>query len=70
MSGRIVFGMNLKKERKRRRLTQQELADRIGVSRQTLSRYEKGHVDNIPFDTIDDICFELNITNDALFTMV
>lgn len=37
-----MLGENLVELRKYHNLSQEELADRIGVSRQTLSKYETG----------------------------
>ena len=36
------FRRNLKENRKRARLSQEELADKISVSRQTISKWESG----------------------------
>lgn len=36
------FGMMLKQLRKRQRLTQQQLADALGVHRNTIGRWEEG----------------------------
>ena len=38
----IVFADNLVELRKYQAMSQEELAERIGVSRQTLSKYEMG----------------------------
>lgn len=38
-----MLGENLVELRKYHNLSQEELADRIDVSRQTLSKYETGH---------------------------
>lgn len=42
MSDHNVFGERLKETRESLLITQQELADKVGVSRQNVSNYEKG----------------------------
>ena len=39
-----VFAANLRAERARRRLSQDELADKVGVSRIALAKYESGEM--------------------------
>lgn len=41
----IAFGERLKKSRKDKNITQQELADKLNIDRSTLSRYENGKID-------------------------
>ena len=36
--------MNLKEERQRKKLTQQQLADKLGITRQTISHIECGRI--------------------------
>ena len=36
------IGINIKKQRKRNKMTQQQLADKLGVSVMTIRRYESG----------------------------
>lgn len=67
MGSNRLFGFNLKTERKKQKISQEELSKRIGVCRSTLSSYERGHIINIPFETVDSICKELNISYDVLF---
>ena len=45
-------GSYLKARRKKLGLTLEELAKSVGVTRQTLSRYENGVIANIPMDKI------------------
>lgn len=40
--GRLTFAKALKAERTTAELTQQELADKIGVTKQAISKFEKG----------------------------
>lgn len=70
MSSNKMFGRNLKIERKKRNITQSELSEKIGVSRKTLSSYEKGKIQNISFKTVDLLCNELNLSFDSLFKAV
>ena len=48
--------------RKRKGFTMTELAEKIGVSKQTLYKYEKGIVTNIPLDNIEKIAEVLGVT--------
>lgn len=47
-------------------LTLQELAKRIGTSKQTIQRYETGEIANIPYDKILKIAKALNVSPQAL----
>ena len=42
MKGRKMFSQNLQKIRSEKNLSQEQLADKIGVSRQTISAWESG----------------------------
>ena len=42
MKGRKMFSQNLQKLRSEKNLSQEQLADKIGVSRQTISAWESG----------------------------
>ena len=55
-----IIGDNIKKQRKKCDLTLAEVADKIGISRQTLSRYETGIIGNIPSDKIEALARILN----------
>lgn len=43
---------NIKGLRKMLGLTQEEVGKRVGVSKQTIQRYESGEISNIPYDKI------------------
>lgn len=43
--------MNLKQLRKKRNMTQQELAEESGVLQQTISNIERGVVENVTYQT-------------------
>ena len=45
-------GKRLKSARQYRGLTVEELSQRINVSKQTISQYENGIIENVPFDKV------------------
>ena len=53
---------NIKKYRLLIGFTLEELAIKVGVSRQTIQRYESGVINNIPSDNIEKIAFALKTT--------
>lgn len=56
-----MIGKNIKALRKKKQLTQPEFAKLIGVSRNSLSRYENG-ISSISIELIDKICQKLNVS--------
>lgn len=58
----MSIGQNIKKYRLLRGNTLDEVARKIGVSRQTMSRYETGVISNIPSDKIESIAKALDIS--------
>lgn len=52
----------IKKRRKELRLSLQEVANLMGVSRQTVSKYENGIINNIPHDSILRLASALQTT--------
>ncbi len=52
---------NIRKFRKERGLTMEELGKRIGVSKQTIQRYESGEIITIPYDKIYALASALNV---------
>lgn len=44
---------NIKQKRLEKEMTLEELASKVGVSRQTIQRYESGTISNIPSDKIE-----------------
>lgn len=52
----------IKKIRKEKNITQTELAEAIGVSKQTMYKYENNIISNIPSDKIELIAKKLNIS--------
>ncbi len=62
----MSIGTNLREQRRRKKLTLAMLADRVGLSRQTLSRYENGVIANIPHENIERLAEALQTTPSAL----
>lgn len=58
----MTKGERIKRKRELLRISQTELANRIGVSKQTLYKYENNIVTNIPSDVIEKISQNLNCT--------
>ena len=66
MDDKLTLKNNLKAARSEKGLSQQQLADLIGVSRQTISAIEKGDY-NPTINLCIAICRELGKTLDELF---
>ena len=64
---KIVFSNNLKEHRIRRNLTQQQLADKVGVTRQAISHYEND-IRNINLDILVALAKILDVRIDDLIT--
>ena len=62
----LSIGKNIKKRRLEVGMTLEEVAKKVGVSRQTLSRYETGVIDNIPPHRIEQMAKVLRTTPAAL----
>ena len=58
----LEFAQRLKRYRRERGLTQQELADRIGVSNKSVSRWESGSYPDVP--TLVSLARALDVTVD------
>lgn len=56
------IGEKIKKYRTEQGLTLEEVANSVGVSRQTMSRYETGVIANIPSDKIEAIARKLGVS--------
>ncbi len=61
-----MIGERIKKLRKERGLSLEELADSIGTSRQTVHRYETGVISNIPHEKIEAMARALGVTPSSL----
>lgn len=60
------FGLNVVYYRKRKRLTQQQLAELVDIDRSHISAIELGNV-GVSFDVVFKLCEVLEITADRLF---
>lgn len=57
----LTIGERIKNARKKACVTQNELADKIGVQHSAIHKYESGIVTNIPIDRIRSIAQTLNV---------
>ena len=60
------IGENIKAIRKKRGYTLEEVAEKLGVSVSTLSRYESSQITKIPVSVIDGLCTALGTTTKEL----
>ena len=58
----MTKGQRIKELRERRNMTQEELAKKLNTTKQTISKYEKDIVTNIPSDRIEALSVVLNTT--------
>lgn len=61
-----MLSNKLKELRRERGLTLEEIAERVGTSRQTIHRYENGKISNIPHEKIESLAKALATTPTAL----
>ena len=61
------MGINIKERREELKMTQEELANKSGVSRQTISSLETGKYDNVLVSTLAAIAAALDTTVDKIF---
>lgn len=57
-----AINTNIHEMRIAKSLTLQELAQKVGTSKQTIQRYETGEISNIPYDKIVKIATALDTT--------
>lgn len=57
---------NIRKARQKLNLTLDDVAKVVGVSRQTIQRYESGVIDNIPFDKLEKLAVALHTSPSTL----
>ncbi len=57
-----MLSENLKKLRKKKKMTLEELAELVGTSRQTVHRYETGAISNIPPEKVELLAAALGTT--------
>lgn len=55
------IGSKIKQKRKSLNLTQLELAEKVGLTESSISRYESGKIATMPTSTVNKICLVLNI---------
>jgi transcriptional regulator with XRE-family HTH domain len=55
----VRFGLSMRALRRRRRWTQQRLADEVGVSRSVVARIEQGHGDRVTVRTLVSVAAAL-----------
>ena len=61
------MGYKIKERREELRMTQEELAQKSGVSRQTISSLETGKYENVLVGTLASIANALGTTVDKIF---
>jgi len=65
------MGETIKSLRKEKKLTQTKLAQKVGITRQTLSKLEKGEIDKVSLQVfiriLDAIDYELEISEKKPF---
>ncbi len=62
-----MLGIRLKEMREIKRMTQEELADKSGVTRQTISTIETDPTYNPTLNTLSKLCDALHCTMEELF---
>jgi len=55
------IGSKIKERRKSLNLTQYQLAEKVGLTESSISRYEAGKISTMPTSTVNKICAVLNI---------
>jgi transcriptional regulator with XRE-family HTH domain len=55
------IGTKIKQKRKSLNLTQLELAEKVGLTESSISRYESGKISTMPTSTVNKICSVLHI---------
>ena len=59
---KMTMGERIHQLRNQQHMTQAELAQRLGVGRSAVLKYEKGEVKNIPYDTIKKMATIFGVT--------
>lgn len=62
----LKIATKIKQKRERMGMSYQELADKTGISKSTLQRYETGYIKNLPIEKFNIIAEALNISPVAL----
>nr|DAW08523.1 MAG TPA: helix-turn-helix domain protein [Caudoviricetes sp.] len=58
----MTLGERIRHLRKARGMTQQELAEKLHTTKQTIGKYEQGIVTNLPLSRIDELAQALSTT--------
>lgn len=56
-----TIGCRIREAREKSNLTMKEVAEAIGVTEATFSRYESGHIGNIPLSRVEGIARKLDV---------
>ncbi|MBQ9736294.1 MAG: helix-turn-helix domain-containing protein [Clostridia bacterium] len=64
----MELGRNIRFLRRRARMSMDALAERLGVSRQTIYRYEMGVIQNVPADKLCEMAALFGVSVGALFS--
>lgn len=63
------IGDLIKEQRKKRGLSQSELAEKLNVKTATISKYEKNKIKNIPYNRLMQLSHTLGITEKEIITL-
>lgn len=69
MNEKKISGQRIKQLRKEMKLTQDQLADLLGVQKSTISKYERGETVNLKRDTIEKLCDIFKVSSSYLMGM-
>lgn len=58
----MSIGIRMREKRKALEVSQEYIAGKVGVSKQTIQRYESGEISNIPSDKLEKIASALKTT--------
>jgi repressor LexA len=61
-----TFGARMNRVREEKNLTLEEIAQKMGLTKATLSRYESGEIENIPLGRVEEIANILNVSPEWL----
>lgn len=66
MKGRSNTAYLIRERRAKLKMSQQDLANALGVNRSTVSRYESGYIEKMPIDTLIPLARALQTTPEYL----
>lgn len=58
----MKIGERIKQKRREKKLTLEQVGSQIGVSKQTVQRYESGQIENIPLSRLSELAKVLGTT--------